>query len=209
MIAELPSLDVGEAFGAPVILGQYLSPLGILTPDEENGMHAGMLRALVASGHRKIVFTPHPAAGRMHVRPLKAVAGKLGVDLVVPNNGLPVEAWFQAAHPAQVVSCFSTALFPGARYFDIPAATMGVELVLNRLTPFENSNRIPATITDALIPRLTDNGTTVAHPAPDVDHLVRTVAFCMQPQRNSDTCSELRRATSPSTGPRGTSRTVG
>ena len=120
------------------------------------------------------------------MRPLQSVARELGVELIVTSHGLPVEAWFQAAHPALVVSCFSTALFTAARYFDTPAATMGVEQVLNRLTPYENSNRIPATITDALIPRLAEDGTTVAPSVREIDQLVRTVAFCMQPQRNFD-----------------------
>jgi hypothetical protein len=186
VISELPAPEVGDAFGAPVIIGQYLSPLGILSLAEENKLHAGMLRALAAAGHRKVVFTPHPSAAAIHVRPLQNTAREAGVELVVATHGLPIETWFQAANPELVVSCFSTALFTGARYFDIAAATMGAEIVLDRLTPYENSNRIPATLTDAVIPRLGEDGTRADPPARDVDQLARAVAFCMQPQRNGD-----------------------
>ena len=186
VIAELPAPEIGDAFGAPVIIGQYLSPLGILTASEENQLHARMLKALVNAGYRRVVFTPHPGAGSMHVRSLQSAAREIGAELVVARHGLPVETWFQAAQPELVVSCFSTALFTGARYFDITAATMGAEVVLDRLTPYENSNRIPATLTDAVIPELTADGGLVAPPVRDVDQLARTVAFCMQPQRNGD-----------------------
>jgi len=186
VISELPAPEIGDCFGAPVIVGQYLSPLGILSAAEENGLHARMLKALVAAGHRRVVFTPHPSAGDIHARPLQATARELGVDLQVTSHGLPVETWFQAAHPELVVSCFSTALFTGSRYFDVTAATMGAEVVLERLTPYENSNRIPATLTDAVIPGLAENGDLVPPPTRDVAQLTEAVAFCMQPQRNDD-----------------------
>jgi len=186
IISEFPAPEIGDAFGVPVIVGQYLSPLGILSASEENKLLAGMLKALAAAGHSKVVFTPHPGAGDIHVRPLKHAAREIGVELIVAQHGLPVETWFQAAQPELVVSCFSTALFTAARYFDITAATMGAELVLDRLTPYENSNRIPATLTDAVIAQLAENGRVLAPPVRDVGQLARTVAFCMQPQRNDD-----------------------
>ena len=183
IVGELPAPEVGDAAGCPVIIGQYLSQLGVLTPAEEISLHDDMLTGLVARGHRHVVFRPHPAAGRIHVRPLQESADRRGIRLTVAADGLPAEAWFAAARPDLVVSCFSTALATGARYFGTQVATVGTGLLLERLTPYENSNRIPATIVDATVPALRLDGTLVPPPVLDVAHLVRAVSYCMQPNR--------------------------
>jgi hypothetical protein len=102
------------------------------------------------------------------------------------GDGQPAEAWFAAAHPELVVSCFSTALFTAAQYFGLPVATVGTELVLRRLTPYQNSNRVPLTLADAALPRLQPDGSLTRPDPVDLDHLVRAVGYCMQPTRNPD-----------------------
>jgi hypothetical protein len=87
-----------------------------------------------------------------------------------------------------VVGCFSTALITARRHFDLPVATVGGEMVLERLTPYENSNRIPATITDALLPRLSADGSLEEPPPVDLGALVGAVGYCMQ----SEVYPELR-----------------
>lgn len=183
VVAELPEPPMPEEVGAPMIVGQYLAPLGILTLQEETQLHADLLRALAARGSRHVVFKPHPAAGRVHVRPLEEAAARLGVRLTVARDGLPAEVWFAAARPELVVSCFSTALLTAARYFGIATATMGTELVLERITPYENSNRVPATIVDAVVPRLAADGSLADPPSTDVRALVEAVGYCMQANR--------------------------
>jgi hypothetical protein len=185
VVAELPEPPADGAIGCPVIVGQYLSQLGILTAQEELDLHAGMLQGLVARGHGHVVFKPHPAAGRAHVHPLEETARRLNVRLTVAGDG-PAEAWFAAARPVLVVSCFSTALLTASRYYGIPAATMGAELALERITPYQNSNRIPTTIVDATLPALRPDGTLSGPPGGDVAQLVRAVGFCMQAGRNPD-----------------------
>ncbi|GAA5069570.1 hypothetical protein HNP84_001760 [Thermocatellispora tengchongensis] len=173
--------DPGHAPGAPLILGQYLSALGVLTEDEEAGLHDDMLRGLVARGHTEVIFKPHPAAGRAHARRLRETAESLGVKLTVAAGEYPAEIHFAGA-PALVVGCFSTALATASRYFGLPVATMGCELLLERLTPYENSNRIPVTIVDATVPRLTPDGALEPPPVPAdrLVPLVRAVGYCMQ-----------------------------
>lgn len=187
VIAELAGPVAQDAVGCPVVIGQYLSRLQILTPGEEDELHVGMVQALGAAGYDHIVFKPHPAGGRTHVPAVQAAAAAAGVRLTVLGNDLPVEAWCAEARPALVVSCFSTALLTVARYFGIAAAAMGTELALTRITPYENSNRIPATIVDATVPTLRPDGTLDAPPAAtpgfDVDRLVRAVGYCMQAGR--------------------------
>jgi hypothetical protein len=173
-----------------VILGQYLSSLGIIGAAEEAELHASMLRALYARGCRRVVFKPHPAVGRRHAHQLRRVAAGLGVELTVAGEASPAEVLFAAARPALVVGCFSTALMTARKYFGLPVATMGLDLVMERLTPYENSNRIPVTIVDATVPRLAEDGTLAEPPPADLPALVDAVAYCMQ----SEAHPELREA---------------
>jgi hypothetical protein len=186
VMAELPEPTVDDGAGRPLIVGQYLAQLGIVTPEEEATLHTDMLRALAAGGHQHVAFKPHPAAGAAHVRPLRESAADLGVQLTVVDDGRPAETWFAAARPSLVVSCFSTALLTAAHYFGIPSATMGTELALERITPYQNSNRIPATIVDATVPRLRPDGSLQTPAAGDVSQLVQAVGYCMQASRNPD-----------------------
>ncbi|MGC8000838.1 hypothetical protein, partial [Salmonella enterica] len=75
-----------------------------------------------------------------------------------------IEAYYEVSRPDLVVSCFSTALSTASRFYGIPVATMGTDLALERLAPYENSNRMPATIADVTMPRLLDSGE-IAPPA--------------------------------------------
>ncbi|GAA3042052.1 polysialyltransferase family glycosyltransferase [Streptosporangium longisporum] len=170
----------GASSDRAMILGQYLSALDILTPAEEAGLHADMLRGLAARGFRSVLFKPHPAAGRQHARRLRETAAELGVELEVVAETVPAESCFAASRPELVVGCFSTALITAGRYFGLPVATMGGESVLERLIPYENSNRIPVTITDALLPRLSVDGSLEDPPAVDLPALVSAVGYCMQ-----------------------------
>lgn len=177
-VIEPDAEDLPE--GQAMILGQYLSALDIVTPEEEAGLHADMLRGLVARGFGAVLFKPHPAAGRRHAQQLRETARELGVELTTVVETVPAESYFAALRPELVVGCFSTALITARRHFGLPVATVGGELVLERLTPYENSNRIPATITDALLPRLSADGSLEEPPAVDVPALVRAVGYCMQ-----------------------------
>jgi hypothetical protein len=176
-VAETAPADLA---GDALILGQYLSALDIVTADEEDELHARMLRAVKARGHDSVVFKPHPAAGRQHARRMRQAADELGVRLTVAGETIPAEVCFAALRPALVAGCFSTALATATRYFDLPTATIGGELILERLAPYENSNRVPATIVDATVPRLDADGSLTAPPPVDLPALVAAVGYCMQ-----------------------------
>jgi hypothetical protein len=196
VVAELPQPPVDDTARWPLIIGQYLSHLGLLTLEEENRLHAGMLRALRQMGYSDAVFKPHPAAGRAHTHAIEQEAARLGLRLVVAADGLPAEAWFAAARPPLVVSCFSTALITADRYFGIPAAAMGTATILDRIVPYENSNRIPATIVDAVVPELRADGTLLtarSRDARDVSSLLRAVGYCMQARRHPDLRADAER----------------
>ncbi|QYC42607.1 hypothetical protein Nocox_25020 [Nonomuraea coxensis DSM 45129] len=180
-VAEAPGVATPAVpAGGAVVLGQYLSALELLSAEEEAGLHEGMLAALAARGHDHVVFKPHPAAGRRHARLLRAAAGRLGVRLSVAGESVPAEVCFAALRPGLVVGCFSTGLMTARRYFGLPVASYGTERVLERLAPYENSNRVPLTVVDALLPRLAADGGVTEPPPVDLAGLVRAVGYCMQ-----------------------------
>ncbi|MFE2942873.1 polysialyltransferase family glycosyltransferase [Streptomyces sp. NPDC059255] len=174
------------ATGAPsahspaLLLGQYLSALSILTESEEEELHIRMVRGAVARGHTQVVFKPHPNAPAVWSRLLREEAARLGAELTILDSPVLAEVLYRRLKPALVVGCFSTALFTASAFYGIPVARTGTELLLERLTPYQNSNRVPVTIVDALLPPLDDDGT--HRPDPQVGELVATVGYAMQHQ---------------------------
>ncbi|MGW7608479.1 alpha-2,8-polysialyltransferase family protein [Streptomyces sp. NPDC054766] len=179
--AELPAID-----GPALLLGQYLCALDILTAEEEEHLHVRMLRGAVALGRTRVVFKPHPTAPDRWSRALEKEAAELGVDLTVLDSPVLAEVLYQRMRPSLVVGCFSTALFTASALYGLPVARVGTGLLLECLTPYENSNRVPVTIADALLPELTDRqavtGQRPGMDTADLAALVRTVGFAMQPK---------------------------
>ncbi|MFJ4474679.1 alpha-2,8-polysialyltransferase family protein [Streptomyces xanthochromogenes] len=174
------AVDDGEPL--VLLLGQYLSALSILTPDQEEELHLRMLRGAAARGHRRIVFKPHPSAPPAWSQALQAEAVTLDVRLSVLERPLMAEVLYERLSPALVVGCFSTALLTASAFYGIPVARVGTELLLDRLAPYQNSNRVPVTIADALLPPLEGE----AHPAVDLPALLRAVGYAMQPELRPD-----------------------
>ncbi|WP_031032300.1 polysialyltransferase family glycosyltransferase [Streptomyces albus] len=180
---DLPPSADGVPEGGALLLGQYLSALDILTDDEEEALHLRMLRRAAARGHREVVFKPHPVAPARFARALEKEAGELGVTLTVLSEPVLAEALYERVRPALVVGCFSTALLTAARLYGLPVARVGTDMLLERVTPYENSNRVPVTLVDALVPELDgDQEGFTPLSGPELTGLVRAVGFCMQPQ---------------------------
>ncbi|WP_435273437.1 polysialyltransferase family glycosyltransferase [Streptomyces parvulus] len=188
VLAELADTGAGlpDVERPAVLLGQYLSALGVLSADEEEDLHVRMLTGAAALGHTRVVFKSHPTAPARFTRTLEREAGRLGVELSVVETPVLAEVLFQRSRPALVVGCFSTALLTASTLYGLPVARVGTETLLDRLTPYENSNRVPATLVDALVPDLSD-ATAVAAGGPGTDAeeltgLLRAVGFAMQPR---------------------------
>ncbi|MEU2952844.1 alpha-2,8-polysialyltransferase family protein [Streptomyces xanthochromogenes] len=184
LAANETELGLAVHDGEPLVLllGQYLSALSILTPDQEEELHLRMLRGAAARGHRRIVFKPHPSAPPAWSQALQAEAVTLDVRLSVLERPLMAEVLYERMSPALVVGCFSTALLTASAFYGIPVARVGTELLLDRLAPYQNSNRVPVTIADALLPPLEGE----AHPAVDLPALLRAVGYAMQPELRPD-----------------------
>lgn len=178
VIEDLPVLPENSA----VLLGQYLSALNILTPQAEEELHVRMLRGAVERGHRSIVFKPHPTAPARYSRALETEAEKLGVELTVLDTPVLAEVLFEKSRPGLVVGCFSTALFTASAFYDLPVARFGTEPLLDRLTPYQNSNRIPAVLADAVLPDLENRDGEKTVPTETLGALVAAIGFTMQPQ---------------------------
>jgi len=169
-----------------IVLGQYLSALQILSPAEEEDLHLRMLAGAIARGHRHVIFKAHPAAPRELAQSLRAEAARCKVDFEVITVPVLAEVLYARLTVAEVIGCFSTGLFTAKEHYQIPVARIGTELMLERLTPYHNSNRIPVTIADALLPDL--DVAAGAVPSKITEHsavindLVAAVGFVMQPR---------------------------
>ncbi|MFG1808940.1 polysialyltransferase family glycosyltransferase [Streptomyces sp. NPDC049040] len=178
---------------AALLLGQYLSALGILSADEEEQLHLSLIRGAVALGHKKIVFKPHPTAPAHWMEPLRAEAAGLGAELTVLDTPVLAEVIYQRARPALVAGCFSTALLTASVLYGIPVARTGTGLLLDRLAPYQNSNRVPVTLVHAMLPDLADAAAVRgwAPPSPEqvaaeLKPLLRAVGYCMQAQAHPE-----------------------
>lgn len=179
----------GTGGSVAVLLGQYLSAASILTEDEEHEVHLTMVHGAIDAGFTELVFKPHPTAPQLWPSRLVDAAAARGATLTVHREPELVETWFARPEVALVVGCFSTAMLTAQTCFGLPVARVATGLLLERLRPYENSNRIPVTLVDALVPsldRMTAIGTAGApdrRAALPVDQLVATVAYCMQAKR--------------------------
>ncbi len=194
-----------------VLLGQYLAALGILTASEEEDLHVRMLAGAARAGHRSVVFKPHPTAPPSYSAALSKAAADAGVRLTVLDAPLLAETLYHHCRPELVVGCFSTAMVTASVYYEVPVARVGTALVMERLTPYPNSNRIPLALVDRLVPDLeSGRPPALVGTAPtSLTPLVRALGFCMQPKTYEDlrepTAAWLRAhlAGSPATGSRG------
>ncbi|MFG3346703.1 alpha-2,8-polysialyltransferase family protein [Streptomyces sp. NPDC048018] len=171
--------------GPALLLGQYLAALSLLTPEEEGELHLRMVRGAVARGHRRLVFKPHPTAPDAWSTALAREAEALGAELTVLDRPVLAEVLYREVRPALVVGCFSTALFTASAFYGIEAARVGTRPLLARLSPYQNSNRVPLVLVDALIPGLEEPGRGPME-LPHLESLVTAVGFAMQPRIRPD-----------------------
>ncbi|MGW3388183.1 polysialyltransferase family glycosyltransferase [Streptomyces cinereoruber] len=192
-VEELAGPDPGTADeeGPALLLGQYLAALNLLTAAEEEELHLRMVRGAVARGHRRLVFKPHPTAPDAWSRSLVRAAEELGAELTIEDRPVLAEVLYRELRPALVVGCFSTALLTARTFYGLPVARVGTRPLLARLTPFQNSNRIPLTVVDAVVPPLdgpedgpAGDGSGVG--TEELNDLVAAVGFAMQPKIRPD-----------------------
>ncbi|MER5207168.1 polysialyltransferase family glycosyltransferase [Streptomyces sp. NPDC002825] len=187
VVEELSGAAAGAAAGAAeagpaLLLGQYLAALDLLTAAEEEDLHLRMVRGAIARGHRRLVFKPHPMAPDAWSRTLAEAAEELGAVLTVEDRPVLAEVLYRELRPALVVGCFSTALLTASTFYGLPVARVGTRALLERLSPFQNSNRIPLTVVDAVVPPLEGGADDTVEGTDELNDLVAAVGFAMQPK---------------------------
>lgn len=169
-----------------LILGQYLSGLGLLDEAQELDLHHQMIAEAQKAGAELILFKPHPAASATSALLMHERAAELGIKLEIYTGALSAEIVALKLEPLAVFSAFSTALATCSRLFEIPVHAVGTSNLLQKLAPFENSNRIPLSIVDALYARN-------HQPDPQLQDLLNAISYAMQPQRLAALQSEAHR----------------
>lgn len=178
-----PAPEIGAPKTA-VVLGQYLAHLGLMDDEEERILHREMLREAERRGATTVIFKPHPSAGPASGRQLERDAAALGLQFTQLGEPMLAETAVALLRPDVVISCFSTALLSIRALFGTECAAVGTEMMLERLSPYENSNRIPVTLIDALFRRdLPLPGEDPLGSEGALTQLVTAVGYCMQPQR--------------------------
>lgn len=194
VIGELAeeSVELVPFADAPaLLLGQDLAPSGPISAAEEEGLWLDMVRGAAALGHTRQVFAPAPYGRLENSAALVAGAARLGVELTVLDSASPVAADVlpHRLRPALVVGCTSAALFRAARFHGLPVATVGTGLLLERIAPYENGERVAATLADALLPDLADADAVAARTTRaevEIGGLLAAVGFAMQPRIRRD-----------------------
>ncbi|MCU4299142.1 hypothetical protein D3I60_19035 [Brevibacterium permense] len=176
--------------GSAIVLGQYLAQLDLITAEEELDLHLQMLDVVKAAGLTTVIFKPHPTSARTTTGPLRQRCEELGLDFVLADVPLLAEIVVSATRPELVVSCFSTGLATAKGLYGCETAAVGTTTLLSALAPYQNSNRIPLTIIDALHSGryVLPGDLTEAGAAKDLNPLIDAVTYCMQ----SDSASYLR-----------------
>ncbi len=175
----------GRRDHSAVLLGQYLAALGLITPEEETQLHVDMIDEAVERGYTSLIFKPHPTSGPRATSAMAEHARRRGAVLEVVDLPVSAEVLLEQLRPGLAVSCFSTSLATARFAYGTEVAAVGTELLLERVAPFHNSNRIPITLIDALAVRGMEPPQTAAAGTPvgqDVQQLVEAVSYCMQPQ---------------------------
>jgi len=172
--AELDSALDGES--TVLVLGQYLSALGLVSEGEEIALQKEMIDRAASRRPQHIVFKPHPAAPPRLSDALRDRARVHGIDFREYRGALAAEMLAERIDATAVIAGFSTALPTVQALFGREIDAVGADTVLARLTPYENSNRVPATIVDAL--------TRADSPYRDPERmqlLIDAVGYAMQP----------------------------
>lgn len=168
--------DLADGTPTALVLGQYLAALGLVTSDEEIAMQQKMVDRAAEWRPKRIVFKPHPSAPPTVTDAVRIRAESHGVQFAEYRGTQPAELVAERLDAVGIVAGFSTALPTAQSLSGRPIAAVGTEELLHRLTPFENSNRIPLTIVDAL----TRRDTLHREPA-RFQLLIDAVGYAMQP----------------------------
>jgi hypothetical protein len=181
VVKDMETDDAGQPHRAALLVGQYLAAGELLTEQEEIELYASMVSGSADAGFATVIFKPHPSAPPSQLTRLHQVAEVRGIELLVSGELEPAEVSYERGGIEAVVGCFSTALLTASSLYGLPVFRFGTELMLERLAPYQNSNRIPVTIVDAAVSDLALAGSATTRVNTDLNGLVAAVSYAMQP----------------------------
>jgi hypothetical protein len=172
-----------------LILGQYLSSLQLLTGQQESELYCRMMVEAALRGAEVCRFKPHPSSPPTMILELEQQAARLGMDLTVDTSTEIAEITICRSQPRWVISCFSTGLATARYLLGVEAVAIGARELLNTLSPYQNSNRVPLVLAEVLFTDRAIGGcqfqapdeTEFPNPRLDLQQLIDAVAYCMQP----------------------------
>lgn len=170
-----PSVESGPS--TVLVLGQYLSALELVTPAEELALQQRLVDRAAAWAPARIVFKPHPAAPPQLAEAVGARVAAHGIAFAEHRGRGAAELLAERLDARAVVAAFSTALPTAQTLFGREIGSAGTAQLLTALAPFENSNRVPLVLVDAL----TRADAPRATPA-RLQHLIDAVGYAMQPE---------------------------
>lgn len=148
---ELAAADLAAPIpDAGMVLGQYLAQIDLISAEEELDLHLQMIDEVKDRGLSTVIFKPHPTSARTTIEPLRTRSHELGLEFVLADVPLLAEIVIATTRPQLVVSCYSTGLATARALFGTVTAAIGTSMMLEVLAPYQNSNRVPLTIVDAL-----------------------------------------------------------
>ena len=166
-----------------LIVGQYLSDIGLITVEEESDLYFRMVELARARGFERILFKRHPAASYAAESAVLTRCAEAGIDFEILDSPELVEITALRRAPGLVIGCFSTALMTLRTAFGMDVVSLGTAQMLEAVAPYENSNRVPLVLTH----RLLDTGSAGSPARPEeLRGLLDAVAYCMQPELRAD-----------------------
>lgn len=176
-VADEAGRALDDATPTVLVLGQYLSALGLISEREEIALQRDLIDRAAAWSPERIVFKPHPAAPPLRIDAVRERALLHGIEFVEYRGALAAELLAHRLDARAVVAAFSTALPTAHTLFGSEIGAAGTAMLLARLAPYENSNRVPLTIVDAL----TRSDSPYADPT-RLQELIDAVGYAMQPE---------------------------
>ena len=147
---------------------------------QEEDLHVRMLRGAVGRGHRRSSSSRTPRRRPAWSRALEREAEQLGVRAHRPGRPLLAEVLYERSPPRWWWAASPRRCSRPRAFYGIPVARIGTELLLDRLAPYQNSNRVPVTIADALLPAAGAGARRGR--AVDLAGLLAAVGYAMQPR---------------------------
>lgn len=181
---EAPAPGTDAPAGPPaLIVGQYLSDIGLITVGEESDLYFRMVELARDRGFESVLFKRHPAASYAAESAVRARCEEIGIAFEILDSPELVEITALRREPGLVIGCFSTALMTLRTAFGVPVVSLGTAELLEAVAPYENSNRVPLVLTHRLLDPA--NAESPARPE-ELRGLLDAVAYCMQPELRTD-----------------------